>query len=74
MKSGTPAEALMDFTGGVHIYINLTEPPPDLWELMIRAEQNISMMGCGTPQGVSIYIPHKTTELTAEHQSISRLR
>ncbi|XP_053290483.1 calpain-1 catalytic subunit isoform X3 [Pleuronectes platessa] len=51
MNAGTPAEALVDFTGGVHMCINLTEPPPDLWELMTRAGQNNSLMGCGTPQG-----------------------
>ncbi|XP_019940377.2 calpain-1 catalytic subunit-like [Paralichthys olivaceus] len=51
MNAGTPAEALVDFTGGVHMCINLTDPPPDLWELMFRAGQSKSLMGCGTPQG-----------------------
>ncbi|KAI3356162.1 hypothetical protein L3Q82_017417, partial [Scortum barcoo] len=51
MNSGTPAEALMDFTGGVHICIHLSDPPSDLWELMCRAGQSKSLMGCGTPQG-----------------------
>lgn len=52
MNAGTPAEALVDFTGGVHICISLSKPPPDLWELMLRASQSKSLMGCGTPQGV----------------------
>ncbi|KAM9842721.1 calpain-1 catalytic subunit-like [Aulostomus maculatus] len=51
MNAGTPAEALVDFTGGVHICLKLSEPPPDLWELMCRAGQSRSLMGCGTPQG-----------------------
>ncbi|XP_076017093.1 calpain-1 catalytic subunit-like [Genypterus blacodes] len=51
MNAGTPAEALMDFTGGVHIYVDLKDPPPNLWELMCRAGQSQSLMGCGTPQG-----------------------
>ncbi|XP_070835303.1 calpain-1 catalytic subunit-like [Chaetodon trifascialis] len=51
MNAGTPAEAMMDFTGGVHISIELSDPPPDLWELMCRAGQSKSLMGCGTPQG-----------------------
>ncbi|XP_070775903.1 calpain-8-like [Enoplosus armatus] len=51
MSAGTPAEALVDFTGGVHICINLSDPPPNLWELMCRAGQSTSLMGCGTPQG-----------------------
>ncbi|XP_076017101.1 calpain-1 catalytic subunit-like isoform X2 [Genypterus blacodes] len=51
MNAGTPAEALMDFTGGVHIYVDLKHPPGDLWELMCRAGDSQSLMGCGTPQG-----------------------
>uniref|UniRef100_A0AAQ5X1P9 Calpain catalytic domain-containing protein n=1 Tax=Amphiprion ocellaris TaxID=80972 RepID=A0AAQ5X1P9_AMPOC len=53
MNAGTPAEALVDFTGGVHICIQLSEPPPNLWELMCRAGQSKSLMGCGTEQGTS---------------------
>ncbi|XP_039993790.1 calpain-1 catalytic subunit-like [Xiphias gladius] len=51
MNAGTPAEALVDFTGGVHISIQLSDPPPNLWEFMYRAGQSRSLMGCGTPQG-----------------------
>ncbi|KAM9787393.1 calpain-1 catalytic subunit-like isoform 1-T1 [Syngnathus typhle] len=51
MSAGTTDEALVDFTGGVHICINLSDPPQDLWELMCRAGQSVSLMGCGTPQG-----------------------
>ena len=53
MTAGTPAEALVDFTGGVHICVQLSAPPPNLWELMYRAGKSRSLMGCGTPQGVS---------------------
>nr|XP_057946308.1 calpain-1 catalytic subunit-like [Doryrhamphus excisus]XP_057946309.1 calpain-1 catalytic subunit-like [Doryrhamphus excisus]XP_057946310.1 calpain-1 catalytic subunit-like [Doryrhamphus excisus]XP_057946311.1 calpain-1 catalytic subunit-like [Doryrhamphus excisus]XP_057946479.1 calpain-1 catalytic subunit-like isoform X2 [Doryrhamphus excisus]XP_057946480.1 calpain-1 catalytic subunit-like isoform X2 [Doryrhamphus excisus] len=51
MNAGTPNEALVDFTGGVHICIQLSEPPSNLWEIMFRAGQFKSLMGCGTPQG-----------------------
>uniref|UniRef100_A0A3B3DI95 Zgc:136872 n=1 Tax=Oryzias melastigma TaxID=30732 RepID=A0A3B3DI95_ORYME len=53
MNAGTPAEALVDFTGGVHMYVQLTNPPADLWELMCRAGRTKSLMSCGTPQGVT---------------------
>lgn len=56
MNAGTPAEALVDFTGGVHMCVELSNPPPNLWELMYRAGQSKSLMGCGTPQGVSTKI------------------
>uniref|UniRef100_A0A3B4XZP9 Calpain-1 catalytic subunit-like n=1 Tax=Seriola lalandi dorsalis TaxID=1841481 RepID=A0A3B4XZP9_SERLL len=51
MNAGTPSEALVDFTGGVHMCIQLSDPPPSLWELMCRAGLSKSLMGCGTPQG-----------------------
>ncbi|XP_008300900.1 calpain-A-like [Stegastes partitus] len=51
MNAGNPSEALVDFTGGVHICIQLSDPPPNLWELMCRAGQSKSLMGCGTEQG-----------------------
>ncbi|XP_068574137.1 calpain-1 catalytic subunit-like [Cebidichthys violaceus] len=51
MIAGTPSEAMMDFTGGVHMCIQLSDPPANLWELMCRAGQSSSLMGCGTPQG-----------------------
>nr|XP_046269035.1 calpain-1 catalytic subunit-like isoform X2 [Scatophagus argus] len=51
MNAGTPSEALVDFTGGVHICVQLSDPPQNLWELMCRAGQSKSLMGCGTPQG-----------------------
>uniref|UniRef100_A0A3B4UJA4 Calpain-1 catalytic subunit-like n=1 Tax=Seriola dumerili TaxID=41447 RepID=A0A3B4UJA4_SERDU len=53
MNAGTPSEALVDFTGGVHMCIQLSDPPPSLWELMCRAGLSKSLMGCGTPQGTS---------------------
>lgn len=59
MNAGTPAEALVDFTGGVHMCIDLSKPPLNLWELMCRAGQSKSLMGCGTPQGVRSNIVHK---------------
>ncbi|XP_023116954.2 calpain-1 catalytic subunit-like isoform X2 [Amphiprion ocellaris] len=51
MTAGTPAEAMMDFTGGVHMCIDLSKPPANLWGLMCRAGQSSTLMGCGTPQG-----------------------
>ncbi|XP_056914967.1 calpain-1 catalytic subunit-like isoform X2 [Takifugu flavidus] len=48
MNAGSPAEALVDFTGGVHICVQLSDPPLALWELMFRAGKSKSLMGCGT--------------------------
>ncbi|KAK2826319.1 hypothetical protein Q5P01_020533 [Channa striata] len=51
MNAGTPAEAMMDFTGGVHVSVQLSNPPPNLWQLMYRAGKSKTLMGCGTLQG-----------------------
>ncbi|XP_063353835.1 calpain-1 catalytic subunit-like [Pelmatolapia mariae] len=80
MNAGTPAEALVDFTGGVHIYIDLSKPPPDLWEMICRAGQSKSLMGCGTPQGETtenIVLPNGLVQshayaVTGVKQMISR--
>lgn len=64
MNAGTPAEALVDFTGGVHICIHLLDPPQNLWDMMRRAGQSKSLMGCGTQQGVSMNVPHKSIHKT----------
>ncbi|XP_042356915.1 calpain-8-like [Plectropomus leopardus] len=51
MNAGTPAEGMVDFTGGVHLCFDLQNPPPNLWELMYRAGTSTSLIGCGTLQG-----------------------
>lgn len=62
MNAGTPAEALVDFTGGVHICVQLSDPPSNLWELMCRAGEASSLMGCGT-DGVKKHSAHETSML-----------
>ncbi|MEQ2166358.1 hypothetical protein GOODEAATRI_027166 [Goodea atripinnis] len=42
------AEAMRDFTGGVHICIQLLEPSSDLWKLLCRAGQSKTFMSCCT--------------------------
>jgi len=53
MHFGQVSEALMDFTGGVHMHYELKTAPTDLWEIMYRAFQSEVLMGCATPPGVS---------------------
>ncbi|XP_021168830.1 calpain-1 catalytic subunit isoform X1 [Fundulus heteroclitus] len=48
MSSGTPAEAMRDFTGGVHMCIPLSEPSADLWKLLCRAALAKTFMSCST--------------------------
>uniref|UniRef100_A0A8C1FWW4 Si:ch211-202f3.3 n=1 Tax=Cyprinus carpio TaxID=7962 RepID=A0A8C1FWW4_CYPCA len=39
MHAGRVSEALLDFTGGVHMHYELKTAPTDLWEIMHRAYQ-----------------------------------
>ncbi|KAK7142015.1 hypothetical protein R3I94_011648 [Phoxinus phoxinus] len=51
MHCGRVSEALIDFTGGVHMHYELKTAPTDLWEIMYRAFQSEVLMGCETPPG-----------------------
>uniref|UniRef100_A0AAV2JE86 Calpain catalytic domain-containing protein n=1 Tax=Knipowitschia caucasica TaxID=637954 RepID=A0AAV2JE86_KNICA len=72
MKAGVPADALVDFTGGIHLSIQLSKPPPDLWELMCRAGTCTSLMGCGTAPGVTT-VP-SALEVESQGRSIRLVR
>lgn len=52
MHAGRVSEALLDFTGGVHMHFDLKSAPADLWNMMYRASQANALMGCETA-GVS---------------------
>ncbi|KAK2878551.1 hypothetical protein Q8A67_019342 [Cirrhinus molitorella] len=51
MHAGSVYEALLDFTGGVHLYFKLKNTSTDLWSLMDRAVKAKALMGCSTSQG-----------------------
>uniref|UniRef100_UPI0037E79211 calpain-1 catalytic subunit-like n=1 Tax=Semicossyphus pulcher TaxID=241346 RepID=UPI0037E79211 len=51
MNAGNPPEALKDFSGGVHMTYNLSKGSPDLWDVITRAAQSKTMMGCATFSG-----------------------
>ncbi|TRY92480.1 hypothetical protein DNTS_028185 [Danionella cerebrum] len=51
MDAGHIADALKDFTGGPHMSIDLREASEKLWDVIRRAGQSESLMGCGTPGG-----------------------
>ncbi|XP_042565614.1 calpain-1 catalytic subunit-like [Clupea harengus] len=88
MNAGTVSEALMDFTGGIHRTFKLDEAPPDLWDIILRAAQSKSLMGCGTPQGATsantvlpngivqghAYTITGVTKLMTNNQSVKLLR
>uniref|UniRef100_A0A9J7XZD6 Zgc:162184 n=2 Tax=Cyprinus carpio TaxID=7962 RepID=A0A9J7XZD6_CYPCA len=51
MHTGFVSEALVDFTGGVHVCFELEKTAIDLWSLMDRAVKKKALMACDTHQG-----------------------
>ncbi|KAL7862048.1 hypothetical protein SRHO_G00134890 [Serrasalmus rhombeus] len=48
MQNGAVSEALLDFTGGIHMAVRPNKRPHGLWDLIHRAATANSLMGCGT--------------------------
>lgn len=51
LKGGTTCEAMEDFTGGVSEIYDLTKAPPNLFNIMLKAYQRGSLMGCSLEVG-----------------------
>ncbi|XP_051723675.1 calpain-1 catalytic subunit-like [Ctenopharyngodon idella] len=51
MHAGLVSEALLDFTGGIHVCFEPAKTSIDLWSLMDRAAKAKALMACGTFQG-----------------------
>ena len=48
------SEALVDFTAGVTMAINLAEAPSNLWDILTRATYSRTRIGCQTHSGVRL--------------------
>lgn len=46
LKGGTTCEAMEDFTGGVIEMYDMNETPPNLFEILLKAYERNSLMGC----------------------------
>uniref|UniRef100_A0A8D0S962 Calpain 14 n=1 Tax=Sus scrofa TaxID=9823 RepID=A0A8D0S962_PIG len=51
LQRGQVSEALVDFTGGVTMTINLVEAPCNLWDILTRATYSRTLIGCQTHAG-----------------------
>ncbi|XP_059375309.1 calpain-1 catalytic subunit-like [Carassius carassius] len=51
MNAGQVSEALLDFTGGVHVCYDLQKATIDLWSMMDRADKAKALMACNTHKG-----------------------
>ncbi|XP_057183880.1 calpain-1 catalytic subunit-like isoform X2 [Triplophysa rosa] len=57
LHGGFVSEALIDFTGGVHMHFDIKEAPANLWNMMESAFKSKTLMGCSTPRGVTTKEP-----------------
>jgi len=46
LKGGSSSEAMEDFSGGVTEMFDLNQSPPNLFQIMVKAVERESMMGC----------------------------
>jgi len=46
LKGGSSSEAMEDFSGGVTEMFDLTQNPMNLFQIMVKAAERESMMGC----------------------------
>ncbi|KAM4041143.1 calpain-13-like [Anomaloglossus baeobatrachus] len=49
---GVISDAMVDFTGGVPMYFNITKSPLELQNVILGAARSGSLMGCTTPGGL----------------------
>ncbi|XP_037937392.1 calpain-B [Teleopsis dalmanni] len=55
LKGGTTCEAMEDFTGGVTEWYDLKEAPPNLFNILEKAAERGSMMGCSLEPDPNVF-------------------
>lgn len=56
LKGGSTSEAMEDFTGGVTEMFDLKNAPPNMLNIMLKAFQRGSLMGCSIDVCASVFV------------------
>nr|XP_053654323.1 uncharacterized protein LOC128703620 isoform X2 [Cherax quadricarinatus] len=75
LKGGTTCEAMEDFTGGVSEIYDLTKAPPNLFNIMLKAYERGSLMGCSIEPDPNVVEARCDTGLIRGHAySVTRIK
>ncbi|XP_042207805.1 calpain-A-like isoform X3 [Homarus americanus] len=75
LKGGTTCEAMEDFTGGVSEIYDLTKAPPNLFNIMLKAYQRGSLMGCSIEPDPNVVEARCDSGLVRGHAySVTRIK
>ena len=67
LKGGTTCEAMVDFTGGCAEFFDMKEAPRDLFNIMLKAFQRSSLMGCSIEPDPNQYEAQTSVGLVRGH-------
>ncbi|XP_008471786.2 calpain-A isoform X4 [Diaphorina citri] len=75
LKGGSTCEAMEDFTGGVSEMYELNEAPSNLWQILLKAHERSSLMGCSIEPDPSVLEMQTPQGLVKGHAySITRIK
>uniref|UniRef100_A0A671QVJ0 Si:ch211-202f3.4 n=1 Tax=Sinocyclocheilus anshuiensis TaxID=1608454 RepID=A0A671QVJ0_9TELE len=74
LHAGFISEALMDFTGGTHMYYTLNTAPADLWKIMECAFKSKTLMGCGSNTVVRKTLPNPGSKVMSDENPVQLVR
>ncbi|XP_056638161.1 calpain-A-like isoform X2 [Diorhabda sublineata] len=75
LKGGSTCEAMEDFTGGVSEMYEMESAPPNLFQIILKAYERCSLMGCSIEPDPNVLEAHTPQGLIRGHAySITRVK
>ena len=67
LKGGTTCEAMVDFTGGCAEFFDMKDAPKDLFNILLKAYQRSSLIGCSIEPDPNVYEARTSVGLVRGH-------